>query len=152
MNFVVVYNSVIFSLSKYFVPKDYSNYFTGEKTEANTSGKKTEETKSGQKTDATTVNGKKGAATYRTKFDTEWTKEFPEISKGSTSYHYWCTICRIERSCSHQGKADIKRHIAGPGHQQKLKDVKTSGSLSSFAKPVSKICGMTALETKVRTN
>jgi len=40
MNFVVVYNSVIFSLSKYFVPKDYSNYFTGEKTEANTGEKK----------------------------------------------------------------------------------------------------------------
>ena len=121
MNFVVYY-SVIFSLSKYFVPKDYShysNYFTGEKTDANTSGKKTKETTNGKKTEETTsgkqteettsgqktdtVNGKKGAATYRTKFDTEWTKEFLEISKGSTSYHYWCTICRIEHSCSHQG-------------------------------------------------
>ena len=110
--------------------------------------KKTE-TKNNQNTDASNVNRKRGAATYRTKFDKEWTKEFPEIVKGSTPYNFLCTVCRIDRSCSHQGKADIKRHIAGPGHQQKLKDCKTSGSLSSFAKPLSTINGMTALETKV---
>ncbi len=44
-----------------------------------------------------------GAATYKSSFNNEWTSKWPFITVGSTSSYYWCSICRQENSCAHQG-------------------------------------------------
>ena len=52
-----------------------------------------------------------GAATYKTYFNSEWTSKWPFITVESTSSYYWCSICRQENSCAHQGVRDVTRHI-----------------------------------------
>ncbi|CAL8329911.1 unnamed protein product [Merluccius merluccius] len=52
-----------------------------------------------------------GAATYKSSYNKEWTSKWPFITVGSTSSYYWCSICRQENSCAHQGVRDVKRHM-----------------------------------------
>ena len=51
-----------------------------------------------------TSRAKSGAATYKNTFQSEWTKEFPQIRRGSTNDRFWCKVCSVQLSCAHQGK------------------------------------------------
>ena len=93
---------------------------------------------------------KSGAATYQTSFKSDWSKEWPFITKGSTNHHYWCSICRVERLCSHQGKRDIERHIKSESHVKKTQAVKSSKRINTFFTTAPSVDSMTPLEAKVR--
>ena len=75
---------------------------------------------------------KAGSAKYKSKFQPEWTKEWPCISKGTTPYHFWCNICRKESVCSHQGRLDITRHLMTESHRNKVKTVERTQPISKF--------------------
>ena len=96
------------------------------------------------------TRGKSDAAKYLTTFQAEWSKEWPCITKGSTAHHYRCSICRVERSCAHQGRKDIERHIGSDGHVKKVDAVRSSGKIQKFFNVASSVDKMTALEAKVR--
>ena len=53
-----------------------------------------------------------GAATYGIKFNSEWTAQYPFISKGHQDpvYSFYCQVCQKNFSCRHQGIADVRRH------------------------------------------
>ena len=73
----------------------------------------------------------KGAATYKTKFKKEWTKKWPFIQDvPSDKYKFICTICRREINCSHQGKADVERHIGKSVHQDNVKLAKSQSTIN----------------------
>lgn len=97
----------------------------------------------------TNPRSKTGAATYQTSFKKEWTAEWPFITKGSTSHHFWCSTCRVERSCSHQGRRDIERHVSSDTHTKKVGDLKSTKQLTSFFAPIGTIESLTPLEAKV---
>jgi len=63
-----------------------------------------------------------GAAVYKTKFNSEWTKAWAFICEvpGNT-YKFRCTICSRDISCSHMGKADVERHISKEMHKANAK-------------------------------
>ena len=90
-----------------------------------------------------------GAAKYGTTYDPAWTDEFHYIHKGTTAGHFWCSICRVERSCSHQGKTDVKRHIESEGHQRKMKaaDSNQQKKMDTFCTPLNK--DMSLIDIKV---
>ena len=90
-----------------------------------------------------------GAATYLISFQQGWSADWPFITKGSTSHHFWCSICRVERSCGHQGKKDIERHVLSESHTKKTKDVRSSGRITTFFNQTSSVGSMTQLEMKV---
>lgn len=90
-----------------------------------------------------------GAATYRTLFKNEWTTSWPFITRGSLNTHYWCAVCRIENSCSHQGVADVVRHIKSKGHQEKQRALQSTATISQYTMPVPSVGGMSAQEAKV---
>ena len=96
------------------------------------------------------TRAKSGAAKYLTTFQVEWSKEWPCITKGSTAHHYWCSICRVERSCGHQGRKDIERHMGSDGHVKKVEAVRSSGKIQKFFNVAPSVDRMTALEAKVR--
>ena len=50
----------------------------------------------------------------------------------NTPGEFRCTVCDHIVSCSHQGGADVKRHIQGAFHQKKLKSLKPTKTLSSI--------------------
>ena len=53
----------------------------------------------------------KGYATYRCKFDKEWSKKNPCIQPVKEDpYAFFCTICSKKVSCSHQAFCDVVRH------------------------------------------
>ena len=64
------------------------------------------------------LNKWKGASHYKTKFDPKWIKEWLCIQTGKDEYHFFCSVCFKDVSCSHQGLSDVKRHIQYQGHQQ----------------------------------
>src|SRR4029434_4042020 len=76
------------------------------------------------------------AATYKTSFNSEWTSKWPFITVGSTSSYYWCSICRQENSCAHQGVQDVTRHIGSKGHQAKQQALKSTSTIKNFYLPV----------------
>ncbi|KAK1892536.1 Vacuolar membrane protease [Dissostichus eleginoides] len=76
-------------------------------------------------------SAKSGAATYRCTFKREWTAEWPFITLGTTSY-YWCSICRHENSCAHQGKADVIRHIKSKGHRAKEQAIQSTTTIAPY--------------------
>uniref|UniRef100_UPI00358FBD41 uncharacterized protein isoform X3 n=1 Tax=Myxine glutinosa TaxID=7769 RepID=UPI00358FBD41 len=88
-----------------------------------------------------------GAATYRTSFKTTWTSEWPFITRGSTSYHYRCSICRVERSCGHQGRRDIDRHVNSEGHANKA-DVRYNKNIQNTFKTEPQVDSMIPLGGK----
>lgn len=93
---------------------------------------------------------KSGAATYLSSFRAEWSKEWPFITKGSTKHHYWCSICRVECSCAHQGRTDLERHVSSEAHVKKASDLRTNTKINSFFSSVPSVANMSALEAKVR--
>ena len=50
------------------------------------------------------------AAAYSCILKSEWTTTWPFITKGSLSTHYWCSECRVENTCCHQGVTDVMQH------------------------------------------
>ena len=77
------------------------------------------------------TRAKSGAAKCLTTFQVEWSKEWPCITKGSTAHHYWCSICRVERSCGHQ--KDIERPIGSDKQVKKVEAVRSSGKIQKFS-------------------
>ena len=77
-----------------------------------------------------------GAATYLTSFQQGWS-DWP------------FSICRVERSCGHQGKKDIERYVLSESHTKKTKDVRSSGRITTFFNQTSSVGSMTQLEMKV---
>src|SRR4029434_8537970 len=72
-----------------------------------------------------------GAATYKTSFNSEWISKWPFITVGSTSSYYWCSICRQENSCAHQGVRDVTRHIDSKGYQAKQQALKSTSTINT---------------------
>lgn len=58
-----------------------------------------------------------GSFKYKTRFQPEWTKEWPFIrsAPGKESF-FTCTVCKKEVSCAHQGKKDVQRHNESATH------------------------------------
>ena len=70
---------------------------------------KTEEKKN--KEDDHSTRKLEGSATYRCKFDKEWSKKNPCIQSVKEDPHaFFCTICSKKVSCSHQAFSDVVRH------------------------------------------
>ena len=44
----------------------------------------------------------------------------------------YCKLCESDFNISHGGLNDIKRHVEGTKHQNKLKDISTNSTLMSF--------------------
>ena len=63
-----------------------------------------------------------GAGSYKTKFNKEWTKEYPFIQASTNSiYKFYCTMCSRDVSCGHMGRADVERHIGKTMHKMNVK-------------------------------
>ena len=73
-----------------------------------------------------------GAATYISRFKKDWTKLFPLSEVQNSPGEFRCNVCSCVVSCSHQGEANVKRHVEGPIHQKKLKDLKSMKTLNNF--------------------
>ena len=73
-----------------------------------------------------------GAATYKSRFKKDWTKLYPVSEVQNSPGEFRCNVCSCVVSCSHQGEADVKRHVEGPIHQKKLKDLKSMKTLNNF--------------------
>ena len=91
---------------------------------------------------------KSGAAIYRCTFKREWTAEWPFISVGTTTAYFWCSVCRHENSCAHQGKADVARHIKSKIHRSKEQAAQSTASIAPYYGPAT-VGGMTSQEVKV---
>ena len=72
------------------------------------------------------------AATYKSRFKKDWTKLYPVSKVQNSPGEFRCNVCSCVVSCSHQGEADVKRHVEGPIHQRKLKDLKSMKTLNNF--------------------
>ena len=103
-----------------------------------------------EKASGKSTRAKAGAAKYHCKFKPERTTVLPFIKKGTTPSTFWCDICRSQVSCSHQGKADVTRHVASTSHERAAKAVRSSGTLNRFAVCVTGSSGMGAVESKTR--
>lgn len=90
-----------------------------------------------------------GAAAYRCSFKNEWTTKWPFITKGTLSTYYWCSVCRVENTCCHQGVADVVRHTNSKGHQDKQRALQSAGTIDRFSVPAPSVGGMTDQEAKV---
>ena len=73
-----------------------------------------------------------GTATYKSRFKKDWTKLYPVSEVQNSPGEFRCNVCSCVVSCSHQGEADVKRHVEGPIHQKKLKYLKLMKTLSNF--------------------
>ena len=65
-----------------------------------------------------------GAVTYKSQFKKDWTKLYPVSEVQNSPGEFRRNVCSYVVSCSHQGETDVKRHVEGPIHQKKLKDLK----------------------------
>lgn len=93
-----------------------------------------------------------GAAVYRCNFKAEWTAEWPFISIGSTPSCFWCSMCRREISCAHQGKSDVKRHLKSKVHRTKelaVQSIQPTAIIAPCYVPTT-VGGMTAQELQTR--
>ncbi|KAK1875833.1 Histone acetyltransferase mst2 [Dissostichus eleginoides] len=91
-----------------------------------------------------------GAATYRCSFKKEWSTRWPFITMGTTSSFYWCSVCRQENFCAHQGVRDISRHVEGKGHRAKEQPLNSVSSIAQFYVPETSVGGMSVQEAKTR--
>jgi len=75
-----------------------------------------------------------GAASYGTKFTSEWTGLFPFISKGQKDpvYSFYCRVCQKDVSCRHQGIADVRRHAKSGSHTSIASIARSNSSLTSM--------------------
>ena len=55
-----------------------------------------------------------GAATYKSRFKKDWTKLYAVSEVQNSPGEFRCNVCSCVVSCSHQGEADVKRHVEGP--------------------------------------
>ena len=81
---------------------------------------------------SSTFNKRKfaGAAKFKTRFNPSWTKKWPCIVRVTGSdYEFKCTVCCKIISCSHQGEADVSRHLEGAKHKERLKSATSSKGL-----------------------
>lgn len=90
-----------------------------------------------------------GAATYRCVFKNEWTTTWLFITRGSLSTHYWCSVCRVENTCCHQGVTDVVRHIKSKSHQGKQQALQSTATLDRFSVSTPSVGGMSDQEAKV---
>ncbi|XP_060775583.1 uncharacterized protein LOC132885202 [Neoarius graeffei] len=70
------------------------------------------------------------------------------VTSGTTNSYCWCSVCRQENSCGHQGVADVQRHIKSKAHQSKEQALQSTSRIGQFYPPVT-VGGMTAQESKV---
>ena len=77
---------------------------------------------------------KTGAALYGTKFNPDWSRQFPFVSKGREDpvYSFYCNVCRKDVSCRHQGVSDIKRHEKCVSHSSLSTTLASTARLSSM--------------------
>ncbi|KAK0150738.1 hypothetical protein N1851_008145 [Merluccius polli] len=94
--------------------------------------------------------GVSGAATYRCSFKKEWSTRWPFITMGTTSSFYWCSVCRQENSCAHQGMRDISRHVEGKGHRAKEQALNSASTVAQFYTSATSVGGMSVQEAKTR--
>ncbi|KAF3858816.1 hypothetical protein F7725_012017, partial [Dissostichus mawsoni] len=87
-----------------------------------------------------------GAATYTKEWSTRWSF----ITMGTTSSFYWCSVCRQENSCAHQGVRDISRHVEGKGHRAKEQPLNSVSSIAQFYVPETSVGGVSVQEAKTR--
>ena len=82
-----------------------------------------------------------GSATYSSKYDALWKKQYPCIEAVKNDVHsFYCTCCMKKSSCKHMGGiADVKRHVQGSSHQKASKGLEKQSKLS-----------FTSLETSVK--
>lgn len=67
----------------------------------------------------------------KTRFNPEWTKKHPCIIKqAGDSGKAYCTVCNKALSVSHQGYADVERHINGQVHLLKSKEVESNRKIT----------------------
>ena len=72
------------------------------------------------------------SGTYKSRFKKDWTKLYPVSEVQNSPGEFRCNVCSCVVSCSDQGEADVKRHVEGPIHQKKLKDLKSMKTFSNF--------------------
>ncbi|KAF3847115.1 hypothetical protein F7725_020143, partial [Dissostichus mawsoni] len=80
----------------------------------------------------------------------EWSTRWPFITMGTTSSFYWCSVCRQENFCAHQGVRDISRHVEGKGHRAKEQPLNSVSSIAQFYVPETSVGGMSVQEAKTR--
>ena len=75
-----------------------------------------------------------GAATYGTKFKTDWKAEFPFLTEGHLDpvYNFYCKVCQKDISCRHQGIADVRRHERSKSHADNVSAVRSSSKLTNL--------------------
>lgn len=81
---------------------------------------------------SSTINKRKfaGAAKFKTRFQPSWTKKWPCIvGVTGSDYEFKCTVCCKIISCSHQGEADVSRHLEGAKHKERVKNATSSKGL-----------------------
>jgi hypothetical protein len=76
-----------------------------------------------------------GAAKYKSKFQKAWAAKYPGIApvKGDDCM-FRCCVCNRTISCSHQGEADVTRHVLTDSHIKLLNAQKQQPSASSLMK------------------
>jgi hypothetical protein len=86
----------------------------------------------------------KGAATYKTIFNKEWSKEWPFIKDVKGNPHqFLCTICNRQINCSHMGQCDVERHIEKDMHTKNVKATRHQSTLNFLPKSdsiMTKVC------------
>ena len=75
-----------------------------------------------------------GAATYGTKYNPAWQKEYPFVSceQKDQVYSFYCKICQKDVSCRHQEITDGKRHENLSGHSSRVKSLQSNKELSAM--------------------
>ena len=62
------------------------------------------------------------ASMYNTKFNRDWTKQFPcIIADDASQHHFRCTVRMRMISCAHQGLTDASRHCESGTHKRSYK-------------------------------
>ena len=72
-----------------------------------------------------------GAARYNCRYNEDWKKDFPFIERGKTDrqHSFYCKMCKKDVSCSHQGKADVKRHEKSSCHAKNVSVIEQNALL-----------------------
>ena len=77
----------------------------------------------------------KGAATYKSVYKGIWENEFPITAANGNKRAFYCLLCKRNISCSHMGRADVKKHCDSSAHKEMEKVVKSSQSIQSMFVP-----------------
>lgn len=83
------------------------------------------------KSSTSSVLKHRGSATYNARFQSKWSDEWPCIRKAvGKDTAFFCTLCKKEVSCSHQGKLDVIRHVTGTTHEKFASEIKKQSKLT----------------------